>query len=63
MGLEFLHAKGAITGHVQIQSCMPGLRWTLTPTGFGERAMTTNEVEWFILGAQASFNTKRGVYR
>ena len=48
--LDKLVERGVIRSYM-LQSCMPGLRWTLEGLGFSTRAYTTQEVEIFILGA------------
>lgn len=58
--LKTLATMGVIREDLMVQGNMPGIRWIFTPTGFGERAMTTNEVEWFIIGAEAALERKRG---
>lgn len=58
VGLNRLEKIGVVS-EIQIQSSMPGLRWTLTPRGYSTRAMTSNEIEWFILGANAALNNRR----
>jgi hypothetical protein len=55
--LEYIKA-GIILDDLMVQGQMPGLRWTFTPKGFGTRSMTTNDVEWFIIGAEAVVNSK-----
>ena len=36
----------------------PGKVWFVIACGYSERAMTTNEVEWFIKGVEAALNWK-----
>lgn len=52
--LTDLTSAGIISDDLVVQGNMPGLRWTFTPTGYSPRSMTTNEVEWFIMGASAA---------
>jgi hypothetical protein len=47
---------GVIQDDLVIQNQMPGIRWTFTPCGYSTRAMSTNDVEWFIIGVEASHN-------
>lgn len=39
---------------VTVHGSMPGLRWVFTPAGHSERALSTSEVEDFILGVEAT---------
>ena len=34
-------------------------RWVFTPTGFSERALTTSQIEDFILGARAALAAQK----
>ena len=45
--------KSGVISDLMVQGSMPGLRWTFTPAGYSTRAMTTNDVEWFIIGVNA----------
>jgi hypothetical protein len=62
--LKALTALGIIQDDLMVQGQMPGLRWTFTPCGYGTRAMTTNDVEWFLIGASAVVNaTETGIVK
>ena len=54
--LQNLVDKGIIMNDIVVQGQMPGLRWTFSPCGYSPRSMSTNDVEWFILGTEATLN-------
>ena len=51
--------EGIIRDDLVVQGSMPGIRWIFSPVGYSGRAMTTNEVEWYIMGVE-SFRNKQG---
>ena len=56
--LTYLATLGVIGTGWYSQGQMPGKRWHVEPMGYSQRAMTTNEIEWFIMGAYAVIGDK-----
>ena len=55
--LLFFVEQKIIRDELVVHGQMPGIRWVIGPNGYSERAMTTSEIECFILGVEAARNT------
>ncbi len=46
--------RAGVLVHEYTRGDGPGRRWVIIPAGHAERVLSTNELEWFMLGADAA---------
>lgn len=46
--------RSGVLVHEYTRGDGPGRRWVISPAGHAERVLSTSELEWFMLGAEAA---------